>query len=104
MNDQDRPSNLPTVLVAILALFGLATIPQGQGKRPEGTEASAKASVEGAGHKSEVKGPNDLGPLNTLKEYWGNCGPYARPLLESVTPKGGPREGCSSRRPPICSS
>ena len=79
MNDHDRPSNLPTILVAILALFGLATIPQGQGKRPEGTEASAKASVEGAGHKSEAKGPNRLGPLNTLKEYWGKCGPYAIP-------------------------
>ena len=85
MNDQDRPSNLPTILVAILALFGLATIPQGQGKRPQGTDASAKASVEGAGHKSEVKGPNDLGPLNTLKEYWENCGPYAIPPDPSVS-------------------
>ena len=79
MNDQGRLSNLPTILVVILALFGLATIPHGQGKRPEGTEASAKASVEGAGHKSEAKGPNYLGPLNTLKEYWGNCGPCAKP-------------------------
>src|SRR5271157_5399840 len=79
MNDKERTSVLPTILVAILALFGLATIPQGQGKRPEGTEASAKASVESAEHKSEVKGPNRLGPLNTLKEYWGNCGPYAGP-------------------------
>lgn len=79
MNNQERTSILPTILVAILALFGLATIPQGQGKRPEGTEASAKASVEGAEHKSEVKKPNHLGPLNTLKDYWQNCGPYAGP-------------------------
>src|SRR5271157_800042 len=79
MNDKERTSILPTILVAILALFGLATIPQGQGKRPEGTEASAKASFESAEHKSEVKGPNHLGPLNTLKDSWQNCGPYAGP-------------------------
>ena len=87
MNDQERTSILPTILVAILALFGLATIPQGQGKRPEGTEASAKASVEGAEHKSQVKKPNDLGPLNTLKDSWENCGPYAGPPA-NPSPKG----------------
>ena len=36
MNDQDRQSHMPTVLVVLLALLGFSILPQGQGGRGGG--------------------------------------------------------------------
>ena len=99
MNDQERTSILPTILVAILALFGLATIPQGQGKRPEGTEASAKASVEGAEHKSEVKKPNRPRALEHLEGFLAELRAVRRTPRESITQRGGLRGGAPLEHP-----
>jgi len=76
MNDQDRPTNIPTVLVVILALLGLAILPQGQGSRgggPASNAPEASGPTEGSGvHSSSAETGErgkDLGPLELLKDH-----------------------------------
>ena len=77
MNDQDKPTNMPMVLVVILALLGLAALPQGQGGRGGGLASNAPETsgpTEGSGgHRSSAEAGGrgkDLGPLEPLKEHW----------------------------------
>jgi hypothetical protein len=59
MNDRDKPTNLPMVLVVILALLGLAALPQGQGGRGGGLASKAPETsgpTEGSGgHRSSAE-------------------------------------------------
>ncbi|MDR3633262.1 MAG: hypothetical protein P4L84_05450 [Isosphaeraceae bacterium] len=70
MNEPDKNSNLPTILVVILALFGLTRLPQGTGKR-SGEEPQAQADVSKEDSRSEPNEADgdDLGPLTTLKDH-----------------------------------
>jgi len=94
MNDQDRPSNLPTFLVVLLAAVGLMALPQspaGRGGASQGRASSTTSEVT-SGHAASTdagdeKCPN-LALLNPLKEYWhryNSCDHPSRECLLSRT-------------------
>ncbi len=57
---------MPTIVVVVLAMLGLATFPQGGGK-PSDTRPKAEAIAAGApGPVEDRKDEKDLGPLATL--------------------------------------
>ena len=85
MNDQDRSSNLPTILVVLLALFGLATIPRAPGGRGGGSSGNGPPAAEevASGHPSTDEADEDspkLGPLLPLREYWRGADNRGRDL------------------------
>ena len=77
MNDHDRPSNMPAILVVILALLGFSVLPTGQGGRggpANQATGTAAPSQKGEGHNSSSEDEGhgkDLGPVRLLKDHWG---------------------------------
>jgi len=76
MNDKDRSTSLPTILVVLMAMFGMATLPQGlggrDGKLPPQSEAGTGVEDTRTGHSHSLVGETleDLGPLKPLWDYW----------------------------------
>lgn len=68
MSESEKsPTNMPTIVVVVLAMLGLAAFPQGGGKI---SEARPKVEASAAGDASaveEAKDEDDLGPLATVK-------------------------------------
>lgn len=68
MSESEKSStNMPTIVVVVLAMLGLAAFPQGGGKI---SEARSKVEASAAGDASaveEAKDEDDLGPLATVK-------------------------------------
>ena len=71
MSESEKPAaNLPMALVVILAMLGLATIPQGGGKPSEAPKAHADAEQSGS-PRAATDDDKNLGPLATVKaDLW----------------------------------
>ena len=99
MNDHDKQSNMPTILVVLLALFGYSILPQGQGGRgggPAGQPATSSAPAQGGGRGASAddeEGSKDDDPMELLKEHRKGEYPQGRELEEGL--KG--EEACDLR-------
>src|ERR1700678_3639424 len=64
----EKPSaNMPTIVVVVLAMLGLATIPQGGGKPADVRPKADVIAAGAAGPVADGRDEEDLGPLATLR-------------------------------------
>ena len=72
MSENEKSStNMPVVVVVILAMLGLATFPQGGGKAPEVRPKVEAVAPGDASAAEDPKEDDDLGPLATVKAESG---------------------------------
>jgi len=68
MSESEKsPTNMPTIVVVILAMLGLAAFPQGGGKNSEGRPKVEVIAAGDASAMENAKDEDDLGPLATLR-------------------------------------
>ena len=60
-------ANMPTIVVVVLAMLGLATFPQGGGKPSDARPKAEVIAAGAAGPVEDGKDEEDLGPLATLR-------------------------------------
>jgi hypothetical protein len=99
MSEREKPpSNMPAVLVLILAMFGLATWPQGAGKPSESPTRPTDNGGFAGGTSGSSEDEERLGPLAAIKADKDSSGPGAfdaRISRSAVAPKstGGAQPG-----------
>ena len=60
-------ANMPTIVVVVLAMLGLATFPQGGGKPSDARPKAEVIAAGAAGPVEDGRNEEDLGPLATLR-------------------------------------
>ena len=60
-------ANMPTIVVVVLAMLGLATFPQGGGKPSDARPKAEVIAAGAAGPVEDGRDEEDLGPLATLR-------------------------------------
>lgn len=103
MSDNPKSSsNMPTIIVVILAMLGLATFPQGSSKTSETPPKSvAEAEVSRSPEEAE-EDRNELGPLSTIKADRIQFSPNFN--LTLVKPQGLLKETAETKRDEILRS
>ena len=82
----DKPSspNMPTIVVVVLAMLGLATFPQGGGKP---SDARPKAEVIAAGAAGAFEGGRDEEDLGPLGAVMANIPDLLKPVSSTPNPE-----------------
>ena len=78
-------SNMPTILVAIFAIFGLANFPQGGGKPLDSPPKVVESETKSGGSRAAGDDEHDLGPLATIKAQRALDGVWNPPVCPEAT-------------------